>query len=161
MALVDPASYRSFVDGRWTFDQIIRRFKEQIRGQRLLIWGTGREDFWRVEIRLGRSSIIGFREFAAPLRATKDHLLLTNYESLTMAAQVDDVRLPQRHQADLLFPVATGLYLCRIVQRHDPIAHEPAEREDESDFIIELIPTEDAKIDEVDATRTRIPWTDF
>src|SRR6476619_1874578 len=120
LALIDPASYRSFVAADWTLDQLINRFREEMRDKRLLIWGTGREDLWRVEVRFHRSSIGGFREFTAPVYAAGGYLLLTNFESLTIAAQFDDVKLPEPHQTDLLIPVPTGSYSCRIVQRFDP-----------------------------------------
>ena len=48
--------------------------------------------------------------------ATKGRLLVTNYESLTMAAQFKDVTLPEPHQSDLLIEVPAGSYRCRVVQ---------------------------------------------
>lgn len=158
LALVDPISYRSFVDTDWTLDQIVRRFKEEMQNRRLLIWGTGREGIWRVEVLFHRSSVTGFREFTASLTSSNDRLLLTNYESLTMAAQFEDVHLPEAHQTNLLIPVRAGRYLCRIVQRFDPESTAPHQEHD-PDFRIELTSIKNIANDDDDVSG--IPWTDF
>jgi hypothetical protein len=154
MALVDPAAYRSFVDSKWTLNQLVSHFKEQMKYRRLLIWGTGQENIWRVEIRFHRSSDTGFREFSTTVRASTDQLLLTNYESLTMAAQFERVSLPERHQKHLLIPVTPGVYDCRIVQRLDPLL-----RDEEVDFLVELTLVEDNDDEAEDVLA--IPWTEF
>jgi len=159
LALVDPAGYVSFVDAAWTFEQVVRHFKEEMKNRRLVIWGTGREDTWRVEVRFRRSSDTGFREFTVLVWASGEHLLLTNYESLTMAAQFEDVKLPEAHQRDLLIPVASGLYQCRIVQRFDPEPSDPPVRDNNADFVIELIPAMETARDKADVSV--IPWTGF
>jgi hypothetical protein len=159
MALVDPASYESFVDGDWKFDQLIRHFKNAMKKRQLVMWGTGREDLWRTEVRFRRSNALGFREFSTVVRATSGGLLLTNYESLTMAAQFDDVSLPEKHHEDLLIPVTSGDYRCRIVQRLDPEVGDPKLRGKMADFIIELIA---ATLDDKKANNAPgIPWTDY
>jgi hypothetical protein len=154
MALVDPAAYRSFVDSKWTLNQLVRHFKEQMKCRRLVIWGTGRDDIWRVEVRFHRSSDTGFRKFSTKVRASAGQLLLTNYEALTMAAQFEDVSLPEAHQKDLLIPVTPGVYDCRIVQRLDPLL-----RDEEVDFLVELALVENNDDEAEDVLA--IPWTEF
>jgi hypothetical protein len=87
LALLDPAGYPSFVAAAWTLAHLVQHFKREMKAGRLAVWGTGREGCWRGEVRFRHSSDTGFREFTMRLRATGGHLLLTNYESLTMAAQ--------------------------------------------------------------------------
>jgi len=156
LALIDPESYQSFVDRKWTLDQLLQHFKDEMRHRRLVIWGTGREDVWRIEVRLRRSADWGFREFSAPIAASAGLLLLTNYESLTMAAQFDDVSLPEDHQRDLLIPVVPGIHCCRIVQRFDPEATDSPLRADNADFLIELTPVENGH--EAADILSAIPW---
>src|SRR5688572_5144628 len=98
LAVVVPATYSTFVDSDWQLDQLFDHFRQQMAQQSLLIWGTGLEGFWRVEVRFQESSLQGFREVSGPLRVVGGAVLLTNYESLTMAAQFADVRLPQKHE---------------------------------------------------------------
>lgn len=160
LAFVDPLSYRSFVGNDWALDQLVRHLKSETELGRLVIWGTGREDTWRVEIRLGNPPEPGFREFTAVIRASGEHLLLTNYESLTMAAQFESVTLPEPHARDLLVPVQPGLYRCRVVQRFDPEPHAPSLRDDRADFVVELAALKEADRVNIKAT-PGIPWSDM
>jgi hypothetical protein len=158
LAVIDPASYRSFVHAHWTLDQVVMRFKEEMSGEHMLIWGTGREDTWRVEVAFRRSSVGGFREFTAPLSASGDQLLLTNFESLTMAAEFEDIKLPEAYQNDLLIPVQPARYLCRVVQWLNPES-SPDLSDRNPDFRIELAPIKSTAKDGEDVPG--IPWTDF
>jgi len=159
LALVDLAGYRSFVGADCTPGRLLRHFEAEVERGCLAIWGTGREDLWRVEVRFGRSPEPGFREFTTLLRASGEHLLLTNYESLDMAASHERAVLPERHQDGLRIPVASGLYSCRIVQRFDPEPYDPPCGDGGPDFLVELTPASDA--DERGGGVTVIPWTDI
>jgi hypothetical protein len=159
LAIVDPDSYVPFVDAEWTLDQLVERFESEMQSRHLLIWGTGREGNWRVEVRFDRSADRGFREFSSVICASGKRLLLTNYESLTMAAQFRDVLLPERHQEDLLIPLAPSLYACRVVQLLDPESPDSARQVGAPDFFIELTAVPGAgKIDE---SISGIPWSDL
>jgi hypothetical protein len=137
LALVVPATYETFVASDWTLSQILAHFTAQMSCRALLIWGTGLSGFWEVDVRLKLTELRGFREVSGPLHVAGGSLLLTNYESLTMAAQFNDVTLPEKHQADLLVSLPDGEYKCRIIQMFDPEREETA-RDDKPDFIIEL-----------------------
>ena len=90
LGLIDPAAYQSFVGEDWTLEQIAARFKTQMAERRLLLWATGREDVWRVRIVLAPSEASGFQELVGPIVSSSGNLLLTSYDSLTMAAQFRD-----------------------------------------------------------------------
>jgi hypothetical protein len=121
LALVDHHAYQGFVDADWTHDRLWTHFRAAMAERSLLLWGTGREDVWTVDIVVdGPAPPAGFRRTIGPIRVTAGQLHLVNYESLTMAAQFDDVRLPERHLQDLVFDVPTGTYGCEIVQLDDP-----------------------------------------
>lgn len=155
LALVDPYCYKSFVSAQCSLDQILQHFTLEMRHNRLVIWGTGRGDIWTVDLRFQRSASTGFCEFSTTIRASDAHLLLTNYEALTMAAQFEDVILPESHDTNRLIPVRSGLYNCRVIQRFDPEPYNPTLRDDMADFIIELLPLEpDEKLLRMDT----IPW---
>jgi len=141
LAVIDPDAYQGFVASDWDLDALQLRFREQMAARRLLIWGTGQEGSWTVRVQLGPDTSQGFREVSGSIVSTKGRLLLTNYESLTMAAQYDDVRLPERHQADLVITVPPGAYRCRVVQHteHDHGGQEGAP----PDFTISLENTAD------------------
>jgi hypothetical protein len=147
LALVVPAAYETFVSRNWTLGQIMSHFKKQMASRSLLIWGTGLEGCWNVDVKLVRTKVSGHREVTGPLQVVGQSLLLTNYESLTMAAQFKDVTLPEKHEKDLLIKVADGNYSCRIIQMFDPEKSESA-GEGQPDFVIEV----------VKAAKSQTPW---
>lgn len=152
LALVVPAAYDTFVASNWTLDQIMTHFTAQMGRRSLLIWGTGLEGFWKVDVRLKKSKVKGFREASGPLQVVGGSLLLSNYENLTMAAQFKDVTLPEKHQEDLLVPLPDGDYTCRIIQMFDPEQEETA-GDDGPDFVVEIL-----KATEKAAEWDSIPW---
>jgi hypothetical protein len=103
----------------------------------MLIWGTGLEGLWRVDLRVGGPPVGGFREIAGPIRVVGGSILVTSYDSLTMAAQYADVRLPQAHERDQQVEVPDGDYRCLVVQMFDP-ASESTAGEASPDFILVL-----------------------
>jgi hypothetical protein len=152
LALVIPAAYETFVASDWKFDQIMAHFQAQMARRSLLIWGTGSEGLWRVDVTLKKAEVKGFREVTGPLRIVGGSLLVTNYESLTMAAQFKDVTLPERNQEDLLVSLPDGDYTCRIIQIYDPEQEESASANN-ADFVVEV-----HKATRKPAPWKRIPW---
>jgi hypothetical protein len=152
LALVVPAAYETFVASDWTLDQILAHFKAQMGQRSLLIWGTGLEGFWKVDVRLKKSNMKGFREVSGALQVVGGSLLVTNYESLTMAAQFEEVTLPEKHKEDLLVSSPDGDYTCRIIQMFDPEQEESA-GDDRPDFVVELL-----KATGKPASWESIPW---
>ncbi len=138
LAIIDPDAYRGFVGADWTWDTILSHFLQEMHERHLLIWGTGMEHFWHIDVSFTPTRMTGFREIIGSITASKGRLLLTNYESLTMAAQFPDVVLPEPHEHRQLLAVSPGLYDCRIVQLSDPSSDAPfVER---VSFLYEFVP---------------------
>lgn len=137
LAIVVPAAYEGFVDSDWKLDHLFRHFVAQMSRRSLLLWGTGLEGDWRVDVRLGHSESHGFREVVGLIHVVGGNVLVTNFESLTMAAQFADVQLPEMHQQDLLIKLPDGAYDCRVIQMFDPSNSESA-CADEADFVLEF-----------------------
>jgi len=137
LAIVVPASYPSFVAGDWDFERLRSHFCGQMVRRSMLIWGTGLEGLWRVEVRVGGPPVRGFREVVGPVRVAGGSVLVTSYDGLTMAAQFADVSLPQDHERDQLIEVPDGDYACRVVQMFDPEATDSA-GDGSPDFVIVL-----------------------
>ncbi|MFG2169290.1 hypothetical protein [Micromonospora chersina] len=121
LALVDHHAYPGFVGANWTYDELLAHFRSAMAERSLLLWGTGREDVWTVDVVVdGLAPLAGFRRAIGAIHVTAGQLHLTNYESLTMAAQFNDVQLPEPHLQDLVFELPTGMYRCEVVQLEDP-----------------------------------------
>ena len=127
LAIIDPDAYRGFVQADWTWDTIQKHFRREMCDRHLLIWATGLEHFWTIDVTFEQIGVTGFREVVGTIDASRGRLLLTNYESLTMAAQFPEITLPQRHERDHLLSVSPGLYDCRIIQLSDPESGVPFE----------------------------------
>jgi hypothetical protein len=157
LGLLDPDAYAGFV-GEWTVDTLLAQLQTQMRERRLLLWGTGREDIWRVRVELGTTPPRGFREVTGPIVSTGGRLLLTDWGAITMAATYSDTRLPEPHDRKLLVEVPPGAYRCTVVQIDDPdadIRNDPY-LQPNADFVVVLTRT-----DEPQPPWSEIPWADI
>ena len=120
LALVDPDAYAGLVPD-WNFDRLLAHFATAMAERSLLFWATDDGGgMWTVDVVTdGRPAPAGARRVSGPIRVTAGRLHLLNYESLSMAAQFADVRLPEAHLADLVVEVPPGDYTCEIVQLAD------------------------------------------
>ena len=124
IALVNSATYQSFVDEDWQFDQLISHFVNQMNQRNLIIWQTndnGGGD-WLVSFQEQQSTNRAFREFSQLINVTDGALYLTNYSDLTMAAQFSDSPIPAVHSADLKIELENGVYkfsVRQVVNPHD------------------------------------------
>ncbi len=137
LALVDPDAYETLIEEDWSREQLFAHFQAQMEAKRLLIWRTGSENTWRVQVWLSKFAGSGLREVTGPIVATRGRLLLTNYESLTMVAQFRDEKLPQVHEEDQVIDGRSGEYCCRIIQMGDGGSYQPSREAPE--FIVELL----------------------
>ena len=83
------------------------------------------EHVWSIDVLFEPIELTGFREVTGSITASQGRLLLSNYESLTMAAQFADVTLPEAPERDQILSVSPGTYDCRIVQLSDPESDAP------------------------------------
>ena len=152
MAIVDPDAYPSYVARNWKYDQLIAHFLEAMSRRQLLIWATGSENLWNVDIAVRPETRTGFRGVEGGIAATKGRLHVLSYESLTMAAQFAHVTLPEEMYRDNVLTVIPGTYICRVVQLVEPESEGAA---DESAIHFAIGLSESAKLP---APWTAIPW---
>jgi hypothetical protein len=50
LAVVDPDAYDGFVGSNWTWDTLQDRFVREAREQHLLVWSTGIEHVWSIDV---------------------------------------------------------------------------------------------------------------
>jgi len=154
LALIDPDAYSGFVGPDWQLNRLFEVFHEHMARRAMLLWGTRPDGgCWTVEVSMAGVSPRGTREVWGTIRASQGRLCVTNYESLTMAAQFDDVALPEAHDADCVWNVEPGLYDCHIVQ----VSQEPRmwDRAASPDFCLRLYATAEPR-----RAWVRIPWVD-
>ena len=151
LAIIDPDAYHGFVHADWTTELLREHLAREMATRHLLIWGTGLENFWKIKVSIQRTGTTGFREITGGIIASQGRLLLTNYESLTMAAQFPGVCLPQAHEWGDVLSVPPGIYNCRILQLSDPEGDGPFE--EPVNFVYEVTPAAQAA-----ESWREIPW---
>lgn len=137
MGIANLNKYESFVDSNWDFEMLKKRIVDQINLNNILFWSTGREDIWNVQVttnaKLASSNFYRIEE--GLIEVTDEILYLVNYETLSMAAQFQDTKLPERHLENLNFELNNGLYLVEFGQLNNP---EIIDERAEIDFEIRL-----------------------
>lgn len=158
LAIIDPDTYTGYIAENWQLDQLTDLFKAQMDARQLLIWGTDMENIWRVHVVYEPTLIAGFREVTGYIRSTSGSLLLSSFDSLSMAAQYP-VSLPEDHELNLLMTVEPRLYRCRIIQLQSHVYGEQGYDlmdDAEAHYIVELLPAQTA-----DPAWKFIPWSDI
>lgn len=132
LALINSEKYRTFVDGNWRLDQLLKHFVTEMNNQNLIIWQTNNYGGgkWEIEVLDQPTSNPSFQEFSKTIEVTNQELYLTSYADLTMAAQFSDEVLPSKENADLKIPVDNGIYKITVRQMFDPnnYSHEEDEK---------------------------------
>lgn len=156
VALIDAAAYPSFVDPDWTLLQIRNHFVAQMNQKTMLAWGTGASGNWRISVTTRSEVAPGYREFTGRITATGARLHLMSYDELTMAAQFEDVILPQKGTADWSVSVEPGEYKCRVVQLYDPAQAQAKTvfNQESPHFRIELTKAERGRSSKI----KKVPW---
>jgi hypothetical protein len=120
IAIVNSDKYISFVDKDWELPQLLHHFVTEMNKDTLIIWSTGMENNWTVDILDKPSNKKSYRELNKSISVTEGQLFLTNYEDLTMAAQFDNERIPSKHNSELNIKLDNGKYNFTIRQMYDP-----------------------------------------
>lgn len=134
MGIANYDTYKSFLNRDWDFNMIKEKIIDEMNLHHLLFWGTGTGNIWKVKIDSTLSNNNFYREERAVIEVTNGKLHLTNYEALTMAAQFEHVKLPQKHHEHLHIDLENGKYMVRFRQMENPETHQS-----ESDYDFELM----------------------
>ena len=114
LAILDISNYSGFVSEDWELEQLKKHIcKENAKGY-IVAWGCTSCN-WNIEVHFSEPSIEGHRSYHSFID-TEGELLLTTYDSITMAAQFTDTVLPETHEDDQVFRVDNGVYEVTIIQ---------------------------------------------
>ena len=114
LALVDTEAYDGFVSENWELEELKQRIGAQAGLERIVAWGCVSGN-WIVRLSFESVPLPAVHEFTGVVRSP-GRLLLTTYESLTMAAQFSDVSLPEPHEKDNLVEIPEGRYSVKVSQ---------------------------------------------
>lgn len=114
LAIIAYDLYHSFVSKNWELEQIKLHIIQQNNEMNIVPWGCVNGN-WIVNFEFSESNLHGECEFESYIKTT-GKLLLTNYDSITMAAQFEDEKLPQEHETGQVFNLPAGTYLVKVIQ---------------------------------------------
>ena len=121
LSLVDCSAYESYLSEDWDYEGTLSLFVKQMAKKSILVWdcrdGGGS---YTIKVRNKITAESGFKETIGSIKATENSLHLVSYDSLTMAAQYSDEKLPSKHEQEFIIPVSEGIYKIRLVQMHNP-----------------------------------------
>ena len=87
LAVANVDKYNSFVSEAWELPQLLGHFVDEMNENTVIVWATGFENEWTIDVLESPSDKKSYREFTQSIEVTNGKLFLTNYEDLTMAAQ--------------------------------------------------------------------------
>jgi hypothetical protein len=156
LSLIDPLRYASFAGENWaTNDRVLEpHFIEEMQNQSALVWATGFETDWRVEVREGISNETGYREQSGSIENSGDTLIMANYDALSMCAQFDNEKVAEQDHGICKIPLPQGRYKIRVVQLIDPETYDFDENNRAAEFLLEY-----AKADSPMPAWTSVPWS--
>lgn len=114
LAILDPSSYSGFVSEDWELEQLKNHICSENSKGSIVAWGVTSCN-WNIEILFSEPTIEGHRSYSSFIETT-GKLLLTTYDSITMAAQFLDTVLPEAHESDQIIKLDKGIYNITIVQ---------------------------------------------
>jgi hypothetical protein len=114
LAILDPENYVGFVSEDWALEGLKNHFITQNSNGSLVSWGCSYGN-WIVKLIIGSASETGNRSFVSGFKSD-GKILVTSYESLTMAAQFEDASLPEPHETGQVIDVPPSDYKVSVVQ---------------------------------------------
>jgi hypothetical protein len=120
LGLINTDLYESFIDEDWEFEDIEVRIIRECQKGHLLFWGTSVPNFWTVRICNQASAQNAFKSFKGKIKVSNSKLHLINYDSITLAAQFEDEKLPDTDLESLHVTLDNGIYNVIVRQLLNP-----------------------------------------
>ena len=122
IGLANLSKYDSFIDQNWDFEMLKERIVDQMNQNNIIFWSTGRGDIWNILLSTNKElrSQYFHRIEEGLIEVTNERIYLVNYETLSMAAQFENIKLPEQHLNNLYIELKNGLYLVEFGQITNP-----------------------------------------
>lgn len=147
IGVVNTDKYKSFVDEDWELDVLLQHFGGEMKQGHILVFQMteeGIEHSWNVEVKIGAEEIIHpcFRKAIGYIKVTENKLYLVDYDCLTMAAQFEDEKVPDRNCSNYKIEMENGVYKVEVVQYYNVDKDEYAGT-NETDILINFVKVSD------------------
>lgn len=98
----------------WELEQLKDHIRNENSKGHIVAWGVTSCN-WNIEIHFSEPDTEGYRSYSSFIE-TAGELLLTTYDSITMAAQFSDTVLPEAHEDEQIIKLSKGIYKVTVVQ---------------------------------------------
>ncbi|PGM53833.1 hypothetical protein CN946_16575 [Bacillus sp. AFS053548] len=121
IGIANAEQNKSFVDEDWEFDILLNHFASEMKKGHILVFQMteeGIEHSWKVDVKVGTKEISPkcFRRSVGYIRVTDDQLFLVDYGCLTMAAQFEDEKVPDKNCSNYRIEIDSGIYRVEFIQ---------------------------------------------
>ncbi|MED0668881.1 hypothetical protein P4S95_01410 [Aneurinibacillus aneurinilyticus] len=125
IGVVNADKYKSFVDEDWELDDILlQHFGNEMKQGHILVFKMteeGIEHSWSVDVKIGTEEITHpcFRKAVGYIKVTENKLYLVDYDCLTMAAQFEDEKVPDKNCSNYKIDIENGVYKVEVIQYYN------------------------------------------
>jgi hypothetical protein len=118
LGVINTHLYKTLVKEDWEYEDIENHIVNEMKNHSILLWKTEYEDEMVVEIKEANKIIKNKEnEYIGSIKVTNEELYLINYESITMAASDNDIKLPEEHLAEYVIKLLNGNYDLKITKK--------------------------------------------
>jgi hypothetical protein len=121
IGIVNAREYNSFVDNDWSLEMLLKHFANEMKTGNILVCQMteeGIEYSWNIEVNIGTELTEQkcFRKAVGYIKVTENLLYLVDYTCLTMSAQFEDEKIPDKNCLHYKIDIENGIYKVDIIQ---------------------------------------------
>ncbi|MFI8710053.1 hypothetical protein ACIGHG_24095 [Bacillus sp. NPDC077411] len=160
IGLVNAEQYKSFVDEDWELDMLLQHFTDEMKNGNILVFQMteeGIEHSWDVEVEVGTEEVEQkcFRKAEGYIRVTGNQLYVVDYDCLTMAAQFESNKVPDKNCSNYKINIENGVYKVEVLQFYN-VDNDKYVGTNEKDILLNFI-----KVPAFQQTVNRVFWCSF
>ncbi|WP_338128714.1 hypothetical protein [Aneurinibacillus migulanus] len=160
IGVVNAERYKSFVDGDWELEMLLKHFTNEMKDGNILVFQMteeGIEHSWNVEVKIGTEVIEQkcFRKAESYIKVTENQLYLVDYDCLTMAVQFESDKVPDKNCSNYKIDIENGVYKVDIFQFYN-VDKDEYVGTNEQDILLNFI-----KVSDFQKTADNVLWCSF
>jgi hypothetical protein len=160
IGVVNPEKYKSFVDEDWELEILLQHFADEMKDGNILVFQMteeGIEHSWNIEVKIGIELIEQkcFRKAEGYIKVTCNQLYLADYDCLTMAAQFESEKVPDKNCSHYKIGIENGVYKVAIVQFYNADKDEYVGT-NEKDILLNFV-----KVSDFQQIADKVLWCSF
>lgn len=160
IGVVNATEYKSFVNEDWELEMLLQHFSNEMKLGNILVFqmtDKGIEHSWNIEVKF-ESNLIEqdcFRKAVGYIKVNDNKLYLVDYDCLTMSAQFQNNKIPDKNCANYRIDIENGIYRVDFVQFYD-VDKDKYTGTNEKDILLNF-----TQVFEFQQTADKVLWCSF